>query len=524
MSLRTAALGALFLASGLCVAAPDCLIVQIQKPLESGSDPNYSLAPFVAEELDKDGRVRPVVWSMTDPVFREWMSKDVVSGFEPNPTTKTAMDMARKLGVRFLLVIQGFREGQSAFAIGELFDSGRNIWRFGPRKPDRKNDIVIQANGKYDEKATREFQARMPDIIKSGGTFTVYQNGVPDFIDTARSVASTWTALLGDGPLKSLPQKPRMADPGTTSKTTLDPADLVGPGGSDSQEVLAQVHTLVESGHFHKALLLLREATDRRPFEIEIRMSLVETLLAAGMANEAAEAAQAATRIEPKNPELWIVAARGWVGASNPDNALEALRAALANGAKGDSVLELQGDIALLQGDPRAALESFSKIKGGRATVRSAVAMALTGDSDGCRAALKAMGEGPMNEVDYRSLVLFIDQGLVKLGEASRAVIPMIKLHPGEPQTLKTAKDFASRANALSTLVSVAVPSVIHKESHEARKLAHILLAQASLEALGFAESNDPDLAEEAAASLGQAFRLFPGVREKFGLERKYGL
>jgi|GEM_PF-4188541 len=523
MNLRYSSLAGFAILSCVATASPDCLIVQLREPQLGDSDPNFSLAPFVAEELDKAGRVRPVVWSMLDPVFRQWTSNDVFKGFEPNPNLSTALDISRKLGVRYLLAIRGYRIEQKAIAIGELYVNGRSVWRFGPRKPAKGQDFVIQSDGKYDGKATRAFQAKMPGLAKSEGTFTVFQNGVPDFIETARAVASTWTVLLGEAPFKSLPVKPRLLDSDIRTGSNIDSADLKGPEGSDSQSVLAEAREFSVKGNFHRSLILLREVADRKPFDLEIRIALIETMILAGMPEEAAQAAQAATQIKPDDPSIWLIAARSWIGSSNQENAAEALSTAITKGAKGPEVTELEGELALLGGDAKGAVAKFSTLKGTRSTLRRAVALALTGDSEGCTNALKELGQTPLSEDDYRTAILFIERSLLKLGDLSRSVIPRIRLHPGAPETLAQATLYSDLATALSTLVGTINPPEIHTSSHEARKLAHILLAQASLEALEFAKNNDPELAEEATATLGQAFKLFPGVREKFSLERKYG-
>lgn len=99
----------------------------------------------------------------------------------------------------------------------------------------------------------------------------------------------------------------------------------------------------------------------------------------------------------------------------------------------------------------------------------------------------------------------------------------MVRLHPGESDTLKFAEAVAMKCEGLRVLLAGIVPPKLHAESHEARKLAHILLAQATLEALHFAKTNDPDIGEETVATLGQALRLFPSIRDKFSLEQRYG-
>lgn len=521
--LRLCALSVFALAHAASWAAPDCLIVQLRDDLVEGKDPNFALTSFVADQLDKDGRVRPVVWSLTDPVFRQWTNRDVFGDFDPNPDQAKALETSRKLGVRYVLVVRGNRDGQDMFAVAELFNNGRSVWRFGPRKPNKRQDIVIQTDGRYDERATKAFQSKMPDLLKAGGTFTVYQGGVPDQVETARSVASTWAALLGDGPLKDLPSKPRLTDPNSNQGSPIEPADVQGPVEAGADNVIALVKELIAQDKHQKALILLREACDRQPFDVETRRLMVETMISLGMAQEAADAAQAATRLTPQDPGVWLTAAQAWVAASDADKAEQNMAEAKARGCEPGLLLETEGDLALLKGDTKTALVKFKSLESGNATVRRAIAHALSGDAQACIAALKVRGEEPLNENQYRATIHFVERALLGVSDSAKAILPTIRLHPGAPETLSDARNLANLTQSLSELLAHVKPPKIHSDSHEARKLAHILLAQAAMEALDFAERNDPDTGEESAATFAQAFMLFPGVKEKFSLERKYG-
>jgi len=323
--------------------------------------------------------------------------------------------------------------------------------------------------------------------------------------------------------LKQLPAKPRMADGGAASGSAPGPADVSGPKGAGDDDVATQAKNLMANGQVQRALLLLRAACDLRPFDMAVRGQLVDALLAAGMPLEAASAAQAAANLKPADPMLWILAARAWIGASDQDKATEALNEGLARGAKGPNVEEVQGDLALLKGDAKEAMAKYQGLEAGRATLRKAIALALTGDSDGCQKALAVLGGRALTEDEYRMVVLFVERALLSLSDSARAILPEIRMHPGDAAVLAQATSGNRLAAALSDLLTNVAPPSVHKDSHEGRKLAHILLSQATLEALEFAKNNDPDLGEEAAATLGQAFKLFPGVREKFALERKYG-
>ncbi len=511
----------LALMPGICHAAPDLLIVQTKVPVEADRDPNLMLAPYVADELDKEGRVRPVVWSMTDPVFREWTSRDVFGPFEPNPSPRVALDTARKLGIDYVLIVQAVSTKQQFVPSAELFVDGRSKWKFGPRDPKRSDDLVVATDGKYDEKATRALQAKLPDMIRAGGTFTVYVGSLPDWDATARSVSSTWRALLGEGPLASLPARPRVSqEPDPTGAEVNTTVEISGAADPDLPR---KALDMAQQGKADQAVILVREACDLKPFDTELRKTLVAVEKAAGLLREAADASQLAAKLDPGDSSLWLLAASSWIDVCDAERARDSLKEAQARGASGPEVNRIEADIALLGGEAKKAEGLYVSLKDPSVVWRLALAAALAGDLPTCEKALESLQSGPLEQRDYQTLVLLLDRSLEPWVTSVRDLVPMVRMHPGDPQALQKAETVNKVATGLADIVSKVVAPERHKESHEARRLAHILLAQSTLEALHFAKSNDPDTGEEAVASLGQALRLFPGVKEKFNLELKYG-
>ena len=62
---------------------------------------NIIVGQYLAEELDVEGRVTPILWSMTDVVFRQAIADDVLPVFVENPDDKTIRDYARRLRVDY---------------------------------------------------------------------------------------------------------------------------------------------------------------------------------------------------------------------------------------------------------------------------------------------------------------------------------------------------------------------------------------------------------------------------------------
>ncbi|MBS1721941.1 MAG: hypothetical protein JSS66_02920 [Armatimonadetes bacterium] len=519
MKFRLLAAVPALLVTAVVQAAPDCLIVQLKVPLVEGEDRNVLLSPYLAEELDKDGRVRPVVWSLSDPVFREWTSRDVFGQFDASPSLRQALDTSRKLGLTYVIAVQAIRGEQNFVPVAELFVNGRSKWRFGPRDPRKGTDVVVSTEGRYDAKATKDLQTKLLNSLGQNGTFTVYVNNVPDWDATARAVAANWCTLLAEGPLKSLEASPRIEEHGTTPKEPTEThVDTAPP-----QDPVADAKSLLDQGKTAQALSVLRNACDAKPFDVVLRRALAQFLLNAGMPAEAGEAAQAASRLDPKDASLWLLCAEAWITAGDSEKASDAFKEAKARGAHDPYSERIEADLALLKGDADRAATLYAALGTPESRLRLAVAFGLAGKEKECAQALEQVPHEPVSEAEYVAMVMFIERAMVSASEDARNVLPTVRLHPGEPATLALARSLAARTGALKALVGGVVPPKRFARSHEARKLAHIMLAQSALQAQSFADNNDPDIADESAASLGQAMRLLANVRELYGLEQRYG-
>lgn len=518
MSGRFGAVCLLAVVAGWASAAPDILIAEVKRLSNKDGRP-LSLAPYVAEELDKDGRVRPVVWSLSDPVFREWSAKDIVGGLDPEPDQRQVLETGRRLGVPYVLIVQTELRDNGFLPQAELFHFGRAIWKFGPRNPKKGSDIVVSTEGKYDEKATRELQARVPDLIRAGSTFTVYVAGVPDWDATARACASSWAALMAESPLAKLASRPRTDTAPVNSGTDAAAGNHVD---IDVAQVPLRVKDLMALGDFLGAVALAREACDKDPLNVEVRLLLCRSLLAAGFYQECAETSQALGRLRPQSPEPWLLGAEAWIRSGNAERAAQALALAESCRASTDALVRLRADLALLKNDLPSARDTLVALKDPGSQIKLALVHALLGEPAQCEAVMKGLPPVATDLGDYVAVIGFVDRALPRLVEIARGVVPACRVRPGTDESMTQARESAATTKALLTLVSGMVAPKGHNESHEARKLAHIMLSQAQLEALHFAETNDPETAEEAIASLGQALRLMSNVQELFRLERLY--
>ncbi|MBS1713733.1 MAG: hypothetical protein JST30_05290 [Armatimonadetes bacterium] len=508
-----------FLASAAC-AAPDLLIVQV-RPSKAALDSSPLLvAPYLAEELDRDGRVRPVVWSNTDPVFRQWTASRPEQDFVPYPDLRTALDGARSLGVERVLVVQVWSDGGSFIPSAELFVAGRSRWRLGPKDPSKKSELQVSEDGKVDAKAIREFSSKIPGLIDYS-VFTVMTDKGPDWDMSARAISHSWRVILCDGPLKDLPARPRLDGEGTTGLKAEGPDPLLE--AARREDVLEVADWLLADGKAAQAVRLLRAACDARPFDGPLRLHLARTLVQAGLPEEGAVVAAEAAKLNPGDPGAQLACAEAWVASGESGRALAALdlcRQALGTTSR---FRHVEADVDLLSGDPQKAAAVYAQVAEPRSALRLAVAYALMGEPERCAEALKSAPAGPVPIDQYESIVLFLERALPTLTETLKATVPTARTKEGDPAVLASAQRTARLTESMRVLVAGLTAPKRYADSHESRRLAHILLAQAALEALKFVETNDPEIAEEALASLGQAMKLQPRVRQMFGLERKYG-
>ena len=319
-----------------------------------------------------------------------------------------------------------------------------------------------------------------------------------------------------------MPAKPRIENSNTTTNNALTNTDSRPEAKADN--VVEIANQLVLQGKTFRALSLLREACDLRPFEVRIRKALADLLIQSGMPTEAGSIALAAAKIQPSDPSLWLTVATARVADRNPDGALEALKEAQSRGADGPTANRLAADIALLKGDFSKAVEHYQKCELNDTAYRLAFAMAMCGQNQAESQLIESIKEKPIDPNDYVVLISFFDQWIDSLAKTAANIVPLIRIHPGEDATLKSSEDSNNKVDGLRKLIVAIKPPKVHQDSHEARTLAYILLSQSTLEALNFAKTNDPDIGEEAVVTLGQATKLLPSVQNKFRLEQKYGV
>ncbi len=520
----------LFLAaSAAAFAAPEVLVVQ--RLSTKDGDFNVPVAMRLTEELDIEGRVAPILWSMLDPVFRAYVDDGKLPRYVENPDDRTIRDYAGRLKVAYVLIVEAIALNGQVVPQATLYsgNSSRPMWSMVRQNDRGRPRLVVIENGRVDEDKTKEIREKYSELMEDGSlsTMTVLVNGQPDWVSTADTLARTWTRILAEGPFKDLqPQRrtfPVDPDPGLG----FNPGTNVVDTGPEVAKALEQARLLTADGHVDEAILVLRDAIDTAPFASEVRIKHAELLILRGHARIAADETERAANLTDKPAQMWKTAADAWVQAGEPDKALNACNEAMARGTPPADLTVVQGDLWMLKGDVAKAVEYYDEALLASPTARAhlgrAVARVILGDATGAVNDLEsAQGRDPLPIEGYRRTMDQLDVEVDKLIGLLRSVSQGVRLENG-PDMVPSAAAVHQRMTALvEFMVRVRVPAR-HKESHEGRDLAYKLLAQTAVETLEFAKTKSVDADLEAALSLGEALKLLPRVRETYRIERTYG-
>lgn len=507
-------------------SAPRVLIGEYRVNNEEGEDITLKFAELLAKDLEQIGQVEPIVWSMTDPIFRQLaVEKNLETNLtEPHPSAVEAISKA--IYFDYYLEVIATKDVEGSKPIAKLYRPGSNraLWEFGTLK-GRKYQPSLIVNGKLDEKSTSELTREQQLRGQGFDGFMVLVNGLPDWYSIAATLSRTMSNHLADTAFKDLPRRPVINAINST------PGYIITGSGINifappPDECLKEVDDLIEKKQTGLATIILRDAIDQNPTHAGLRIKLTSLLQNEGLFESAAEEAERAARLSQDQAELWLTAAKCWFFANNAPRAELSINEALARGANDGRTFSLIGDVRLLQGEYVRAVEAYSQsiASGPRPTaiLGRAMAYSMAGLSEECKKDLESLVDlNPNDFIDaYNIAVQLADLRFNNATTQLRDIIPLIRLSPQRPDLITRAAALENSCHAISQLVDLVPIPTRFQESHRARSLAHKLLAQSSSEISEFAQTGNNDAGEEGLLSLGEALKLIPGVRKAFNVER----
>lgn len=477
-------LGFLFAASCLPAFASEILIVQKVTREDSGDILiTRELAFALGDELQDTFALRSIVWSMTDPTFRQAIYDSVISGDHETPTLPLALEAGKKLNATFIAWIENSKTEDG-------LKSTLSLYKAGSSRPIYKRELSLFAQ--------------------------INENNDPDAV--GKSTARTWALELATGVLKpylkSSPgteaENPTISSPGPTY--TPEPPSFVVV---DEASLFAKVDEQLKIGHPNAALKLLFAAVDASPKSLPIRIRLIELLQQLGHDDDALSEARRTLIIAPSAPQLRLILINGLIASGNIAQAQTEINEGLARTPEDPIVLEAAGNLALAQGNASRArfyyLPCLATAPSDRVKFALAVAMAAEGDN---AEAVRTLGEITQKELLTVTSFRRLSKECVRvIGKDLADTIRLVRTAPDRAAlligTTKLLKSTESLVALLEQISPTSDPSL-----HSGLLLAHKLLWQAAGETLDFARAAEEDLGSAAQISLSDAMMRFEKLSE----------
>ena len=470
-------------------ATPTILIYQSKSALKGKDDLNVDISAFIGKEYDTNGRFIPVVYSPSDPAIKAALTSRRLKSLPESPRNSEVFAVSRELRVDYLVVVEAIRSGKTVKSKLKLFRGERQIYH-------DDNDLSVT----------------MKEIL--------------DPENTARSIAHTFVLRMDTGPFKEFPDQPKAQNPTLQpgqSPTAASTSVKITPETSDA-DLRKDIDGLVRANRTAEAILMLRDAVDASPFDLDRRNGLID-LLQANNPQAAAQEARRAAILMPDKVELRIQSARAWMKAGETAEAQKDLNEAVARDPNGVATRILLGELSLRQLEPTKAIShldaAIKQQDSGQARFLRALCRSLLGGVDGMQIDLNQSDKFEPNRsanviaLRYSQATEILDKAFLQDGQTLRSLIPKLIVKPKD-QTLRDDLEQMLRLVQGRTvfLSSLGTPRDL-KLSQDQRLLAHKLLVQSLLEVQSYQSTADEDVLAEARINIGEATKHLQSAQEK---------
>ncbi len=501
-------------ALGVASFAHSAGILVVQTTIGSHADDadgNRMLGQLMAEELDNDGRIIPIAWSLSDPLFRRAVDEKLVKASN-NPGIDEILNSAEKLKTDYVFVCAVFRKNNDVLGRASLYHKGKLVW----------SDPEPSTN-----------QADRSAFDKDSRVVTVGLNGKIDLSNTLRGAAHTWSQLLFTTPLKGLTPRPRVETPPPDPGTKPNIPDAPPVRKVDNRLLLADVMKMLAANQTADAIAALRDAVDAEPLDVERRRTLANVLNTAGLTALAAAEARRAAVLFPEQIDLRTLSARLWLSVGNMDEANADLNQAVVRDPNSVETRMLLGEVALAKLQVDAAIPHFdfviAKSPSADAYFKRALARAMNDDAAGAATDLAeakklGLGSDPLSVKNQYLTAVTVSKGaLSEIGVGIRTLIQRGRVNYAAKDVREDQKTLAKRADALLNLFgSLTVPPDF-KNSHGSRILALKLLNQSLAELGSFLDSGSDDTLGDATITLGEALKALATAEATFKVDSAKG-
>jgi tetratricopeptide (TPR) repeat protein len=521
---------ALLAIAAWAAAIPAVLIVRL-KPDKGVTPFDGPISDLLANECQAGGKVIPIVWGLTDPLFRAAVSEGKVRTNIESPTLQEALSTAVKLRAEYVLATDLRLGAGEVLGAAYLYHQGKLVWK----DPETNLGAAIAHWKTLLKKKTITQEEYDKQVLHAQYRSSAIQlNAKFGKEDTLRSLARTWVEMLGSGPLIGLAKQPDKPTPdpgrgetGTNGNTA--PTPPVKP--ADDARWTADVAAALKAGDANKAISILRDAVDALPMDVSRRLLLVKTLMRVGQPDVAAKEARRAAELMPDHFEFRGLAARAWILAGNVDEAQSDLNEAVAHAPDSAETRVLLANVAIAKGESAAAIEHLNKAIAtaptGDAYYLRALAHAMAGETDAAVADAKKSEEAGLSqdpqeaEARYGLVAAIFDDQLASVGGDIRTLHQRALVQRQDKEVKQTFDDLLKRVSGRSKFISELPVPVGHETSHNRRVLAYKLLSQCLSDLDSYLKSGDEDVLTESRINLGEALKQAAGARQQFKMEQQ---
>lgn len=476
-------------AASFAQSVPKVLIVQRMAPVVEGADFNVVARNHFATEFDADGRLQPIVYSTTDPVFRAAIDKGTIQNPPENPKNDEAFEIARRLECDFVLIVSSLKHGEGVLANAQLFRGRREVWK-------QESRLQVTANNQFAHD------------------------------DAARSLARTWVLQMGQGPLKEFAQR-RMTptpDPDPGVKPIIPDVPIRPKPAVDNATLREDVRKLRQLGSHDSALQMLWDAVDAEPMDVERRAMLIELLLDRNDTASAGEEARRAAGLFPENETFWVLSARCEMAKGNLPQAIRDLNEAVTRHPDSPITRAALGDVQLVAGRYSFAIEHFDvALKAGPTPLlhlKRGCARLMLGQAAPAAADLKIAEEGlsGLSPEARRELTLsaylMLSGSADRLGAELRDLITAARRSPRDAAVRERRNEAQKQIEALVSVGNALERFTNNPQSQQRLLLAVRLLRQCVSEIGAHLASPNEDALSDATITLGEAFRAIEQAKQ----------
>ncbi len=519
------------LAASMAQALSGVLIIQEQMPeSRTTGDPNVPVANVLAEFIETEGLYAPVVWSYTDPIFRAAVSDGHIKAAENVPTLAQATEVAKKLRLDNIIYVRTYVKGNAVLGRIQLYRGNRLTWK-DPEKVTEMPDPSftptpirgVDKNGNPTVTIPKAPMVKMEDR-----PMTVSGPQGLNREDSASSLVRTWVELMKGGPLKGQPTQPKILTPEALPGTNTHVPEVVPKVKAkvDNKQLLSDLDAMVRSGQSIPAVLILRDAVDAEPQDVERRVALVRTLLLVGQPELAAKEARRAAQLIPDKIELRAMAARAWMQAGREDEAMADLNEAVARDPNSSETRYLLAEVNLSKLRPTQALEHLDALlkekPTGDAWFKHALGETLLGRKEKAAADLvKAKEIGlPAGSQDvavrYDATLDILDKSVMQLGMDLRNLYNLAQVKRTDSEVKELHRSYSALVDAWTAFLSANPAPNLHRSSHDRRILALNLLSQSLGELGNYLTTNDEGVFADSRINMGEALKQFTAAQTSY--------